>query len=284
VRVSVVIPAKDGAGSLPPLLAGLAQQTLPREDFEVVVVDNASRDGTADIARAAGAQVVHEPIANRSRARNAGVAAARTDLIAFTDADCVPQPRWLEALLGCADRAALVAGDVVTTTGTPPNAIERFEVLWRFGQEAWVRDGWAATANLLVRRTAFDAIGGFDATWRHIGEDVDLCLRARAAGYDLAFCGEAVVTHDGDSAWRPLLKRAWRHGYSVNQFLARHGAGERAWRRPWTVVRGDDALTRYGVRRDDFAPDEWRQMLRVARLAQGARVAGSLWAEVTRAR
>src|SRR5439155_12779705 len=97
VRVSVVIPVRDGAASLPPLLDALAAQTLRREEFEVIVVDNASTDGTADVARAAGARVVSEAIANRSRARNAGFAAAQTDLIAFTDGDCVPDPRWLEA-------------------------------------------------------------------------------------------------------------------------------------------------------------------------------------------
>ena len=284
MRVSVVIPVKDGAGSLPALLGALDAQTLPRDDFEVIVVDNASTDGTGDVARAAGARVVEEPVANRSRARNAGVAAARTGLIAFTDGDCAPEPGWLEALLGCADRAELVAGEIVTTTAPQPNPVERFEVIWRFGQEHWVKEGWAATANLLVRRDAFDAIGGFDATWRHIGEDVDLCFRARAAGYGLAFCGEAVVRHDAESELRPLLERAWRHGYSANQFVRRHGAGERAWRRPLAALRGDEALTRYGARREAYAGDEWRRMLRLARMTQAARVAGSVWAEVTRAR
>lgn len=284
MKVSVVIPVKDGARSLPPLLDALAAQTLAREDFEVIVVDNASGDATADVARAAGATVAYEAIPNRSRARNAGVAAAGAPLIAFTDADCVPDARWLEALLACADRAPLVAGDVVTTTGTPPNAVERFEVLWRFGQKWWVEQGWAATANLLMRREAFDAIGGFDTTWRHIGEDADLCFRAREAGYGLAYCGEAVVHHDAEDSLRPLLERAWRHGYSVNQFMARHGAGERAWRRPWVALRGDEALTRYGASRDGFTEDEWRRMLRLARMTQAARVVGSSWAEITRAR
>ena len=284
MRVSVVIPVKDGAGSLPALLDALARQTLPASEFEVVVVDNASTDATGQIARAGGARVVFEPVPNRSGARNAGVAAAQADLIAFTDGDCIPDPGWLEALLACQDRAPLVAGDVVTTTGTPPNQIERFEVLWRFGQEHWVRDGWAATANMLVHREAFEAIGGFDTTWRHIGEDVDLCFRARAAGYGLAYCGEAVVRHGAESALRPLLERAWRHGYSSNQFVHRHGAGEQAWRHPLPALRGETALTRYGTERNGYAPDEWRRLLRLARLAHAARVAGSVWAEVSRAR
>src|SRR5690349_12148902 len=112
VEVSVIVPVRNGAGSMPPLLDSLNNQTLDRERFEVIVVDNDSSDGTGDIAAARGARVVTEPIANRSRARNAGAAAASSRLYAFTDADCVPHPGWLEALLGYRDRAPLVAGEV----------------------------------------------------------------------------------------------------------------------------------------------------------------------------
>src|SRR5205807_2678426 len=132
--------------------------TLDRDRFEVIVVDNDSTDGTGEIAASAGAKVVHEPIANRSRARNRGVAAASATLYAFTDADCIAHPRWLESLLQCAPKAALVAGEVKLRVSDEPNSIERFEALWRFGQRSWVAQGWAATANLLVRAEVFDAI------------------------------------------------------------------------------------------------------------------------------
>ncbi|HEV3000586.1 MAG TPA: glycosyltransferase family A protein, partial [Solirubrobacteraceae bacterium] len=102
-EITVVVPVRDGAASLPPLLASLAGQTLARERFEVIVVDNGSRDATAAVAREGGARVVTEPVANRARARNAGIAAARAPLVAFTDADCVAAPGWLEALLACRD-------------------------------------------------------------------------------------------------------------------------------------------------------------------------------------
>src|SRR5881227_2615821 len=103
--MSVIVPVRNGADSLPPLLRSLDAQTLGRERFEVIVVDNDSSDGTGRVAAGHGAAVVEEPIANRSRARNRGAAAATTSLYAFTDADCVADPRWLERLLGCADRA-----------------------------------------------------------------------------------------------------------------------------------------------------------------------------------
>jgi GT2 family glycosyltransferase len=282
--VSVIVPVRNGARSLPALLESLHAQTLPRDRFEVIVVDNDSSDATAEVAASAGATVVSEPIANRSRARNRGVAAARSRVYACTDADCVARPDWLERLLGCADNAPLVAGEVTIRVREPANAIERFEALWRFGQSAWVKDGWAATANLLVHAEAFEAIGGFDPEWLEGGEDVDFCFRARDAGHELGFCPGAVVEHAGESELRPMLRRFFMHGYSSNQAFYRLGTGIRAWRHPARAIAGDRALRDYDYRPEDFAPVEWRRMARLARLGYGARFAGSAWAELRRAR
>jgi GT2 family glycosyltransferase len=284
-EISVVVPARDGAASLPALLDSLAAQTLDRDRFEVVVVDNASSDATAEVARRAGAVVVSEPVPNRSRARNRGTGAAHADRLAFTDADCVAAPGWLEALLGCAGEAPLVAGPVITTVrGEPPNAVERLERRWRFAQEHWVREGWAATANLCVERAALDAIGGFDPAYRHIGEDADLCVRARRAGFALGWCPGAEVTHEAESELRPMLTRAFRHGYGAHQALRRVGTGHRAWSDPGPLLSRERALARLGIPPAELDPEERRRLGRLARLSYGARIAGSVWAEVQRAR
>jgi len=284
-ELSVIVPVRNGARSLPPLLRSLDSQTLDRSRYEVIVVDNDSRDGTAEVAGAFDVEVVSEPVANRSRARNRGVAAASTALYAFTDADCVAHPGWLEALFRCAPSAPLVAGQVeVSVSGQHANRIERFEALWRFGQEYWVPQGWAATANMLVRGDAFEAIGGFDPSWRHIGEDIDFCLRARAAGHGLGFCADAVVEHRAESEFRPFMRRCFLHGYSTNQAYYRHGIGTRAWREPLPAVAGDRALRQIGHTPDRFSPDEWDRMAWMARVGYACRVAGSAWAELARAR
>jgi GT2 family glycosyltransferase len=280
----VIVPVRNGEASIPPLLDSLAAQTLAPDRFEVIVVDNDSSDRTAEVARAGGARVVSEPVANRSRARNRGAAEAASRLYAFTDADCVADGRWLEALLECRSAAPLVAGDVRVTVHDPPNAIERYEEMWRFGQESWVSQGWAATANLLVHADAFEAVGGFDPSWRHIGEDVDFCFRARDAGYELGYCADAVVDHEAERELRPLLERCFRHGYSVNQAYYRLGAGYRAWRRPGPALHGDTALRQNGHSAGGHDPREWRTMARLARLGYSARIAGSIWAELRRAR
>lgn len=282
-EISVVVPVRDGAGSLPALLASLEAQTLARERFEVIVVDNASRDRTAAIALSRGAVVVTEPVPNRSRARNRGIAAARAARIAFTDADCVAAEGWLEALLGCTG-APLVAGPVVTTVNASPNSVERLEQRWRFAQEHWVQQGWAATANLCVERSALDAIGGFDPAYLQIGEDADLCLRARAAGFELGFCPGAEVRHEAEASIAPMLKRAFRHGYGANQAHHRVGTGHRAWRDPTPIASGDAALSRLGIVPGELPTAERRRMRRLAKLSYSARVAGSVWSELRRAR
>lgn len=283
-EISVVIPVRNGARSLPALLASLHGQTLAPERFEVVVVDNASGDATAAVARAAGAMVVAEPEANRSRARNRGIEAARADRLAFTDADCVASERWLEAMLACRDEAPLVAGPVEVTTGPLPNAVERLEARWRFAQEHWVRQGWAATANLSVERAALDAVGGFDPAYRRAGEDPDFCLRAREAGFALGWCPGAVVRHEAESSLAPTLRRAFRHGDGASQAHYRIGTGHRAWADPVPAFRGGAALERLGIAPESLDPAERRRLGRLARLAYAARVAGSVSSELQRRR
>ena len=276
--IAVITTVRDGEHALQSLADALGAQTL--RGFEWVVIDNASRDRTADVARARGATVVTEPRPGRARARNRGVAATEANLLAFTDADCRPHPDWLERLAARLERGEpLVAGRVVVTTSAKPNAIERFEALWRFRDDP--QRGWAPTATLGMRREAFDAIGGFDARYRHIGEDVDLCLRARAAGYELTRCPEAVVEHAAESERRPVLRRSFEQAYALHDLHRRHGlrAG-RYWRNPGALIRGDWALRRFGIDPAQMPPGERRAVLRIARAEYAARIAGSVWAPV----
>jgi glycosyltransferase involved in cell wall biosynthesis len=283
-QITVIVPARDASGTLPLLFDSLDRQTIGRDVFEVIVIDNASRDDTAEVARARGARVVDEPKPSRARARNTGVRAARAELIAYTDADCKATPGWLEALRDALAEHPLVAGPVHLTTGQPPNAVERFERLWRFEQEAGVKDGWAATANLGIRRSVHDEIGGFDVAYRHIGEDADYCLRARAKGHVLALAPDAVIEHYAEDELWSMLKRAFFHGYSVHQINRRLSVGYRAWRRPEIVLRSGRALAQMGVRRDAVPRAEWRRMRELARAYYGMRLLGSAWAEIVRAR
>jgi len=277
-EISVVVPVRNGARTIGALLASLAGQTAAPERYEVIVVDNASHDATGDTAASLGARVVHEPIANRSRARNAGARTARADLLAFTDADCTASPHWLEELLACRGQAPLLAGPVHVTTGVPANAVERFEVLWRFSQAAWVAQGWAATANLMVERRAFEAVGGFDSAYRHIAEDADFCLRAGRAGFPLGYCAAALVEHGAERSLPPLVRRAFFHGYSASQALRRLGVGHTAWRDLRPLLSLNAALGGLGIEPGSLPPAERRRLGVLASVSYASRVAGSVWA------
>lgn len=273
--ISVVVPAWNAAGLLPRLLGALQAQTI---DHELVVVDARSTDDTAAVAEAAGAHVVTSSQRNRPLARNLGVAAARGDVIAFTDADCVPAPGWAAALAECLERAPLASGRVRIETAQPPNGVERFDLLWRYPQERYAAAGLGTGPNLGIRREAFEAIGGCDVR-HHYGEDTDLCLRAADAGFELAWCPAAEVSHPGATRLRNVARRGFEQGASARRLARAHDGrvGRRYWTSPGGLVRRGAALRALSVE-----PVEDMGVELAARVEYAGRMAGSLWAEVAR--
>lgn len=190
-------------------LDGLADQTLPAGDVEVLVVDNGSQDGSAEAAarHPLGPQVLSEPTRGAYAARNAGVALSNGPVIAFTDADCRPEPDWLAAgLAGLSALAADLAGGRIRTQASDrPTVWERYDRATYLRQEQAVAvEGYAATANLFVRRHVLHAVGPFDAALRSSG-DLEFCLRANRAGFSLVYLPDAVVWHQP----RRTLSATW---------------------------------------------------------------------------
>lgn len=185
MTVTVVVPAHQAAATLGACLAGLG-------DADVIVVDDGSSDATAEIAERAGARVIRTDRVGPAEARNAGVAATTGDVIAFTDADCVPQPGWLAAGNGCIEGGAdLVQGAVRPASSPGP---------WDRTVSVGAEIGLYETANLFVRRSVFEQVGGFEMPFPvdlgvHFGEDIWFAWRARRAGARTAFCADALVEH-----------------------------------------------------------------------------------------
>jgi glycosyltransferase involved in cell wall biosynthesis len=209
--VSVVVPVRDGGSALTELVRALEAQTLGRDRFEVIVADDGSTDGaTHGLATADGwLRVVGGPPRNSYAARNRGVRAARAGAIAFCDADCRPDPEWLERGVAALEEADLVAGMVRFQTSGRLSVWALLDMDTHLDQRLMVRKNGATTANLLVRRETFTGAGGFDETLPS-GGDADLARRCVAGGARLALAPEAVVLHPARASARSYLKKVWR--------------------------------------------------------------------------
>lgn len=157
-RVSVVIPTRDRHDLLDQALRALDRQTV--DDVEVVVVDDGSEPSVAETfrgrkVRGREVRVLRQEGHGAVRARLAGIAATTAPILAFTDSDCEPQPGWLEAALRRIDGGA----DLVAGRTRPFRAVAPLE---RAVSEA--RGGLFPSCNLVVRRSVYEAVGGFDAT------------------------------------------------------------------------------------------------------------------------
>jgi glycosyltransferase involved in cell wall biosynthesis len=211
-RVSVVIPARNAASRLPRVLDALAHQTAPAELFEVIVVDDGSTDGTADLARAdGGVRLLRAPAQGRqAAARNHGAAEARGPVLAFLDADCVPHADWIERGLAELDahEADLLAGHIGMEVAGRASAIDLLALGHDFDQERYASEGFAAAGNLWVKRSTFEEVGGFD-TDLVLDEDRDFTLRVTAGGAVLRFAADVAVDHPPRTA-AALARRSYR--------------------------------------------------------------------------
>ena len=192
--VSIIIPARNAAATLSATLRALELQRF-NERFEVIVVDDGSRDATAAIADRSPVvrRVVRAAAKGPAAARNAGAAVASGDRLAFIDADCSPTPGWLAAGTVALDQHDLVLGQTRPPPDRHPGPFDR--TLW-----VTYASPLHESANLFVARPLFDELHGFDS-WlgpkhgKELGEDVWFGWRARRAGARVGYCPDALAYH-----------------------------------------------------------------------------------------
>lgn len=214
--VSVVVPAYNAAAQLPMCVSALCGQDFPAADFEIIVADDGSMDDSAAVAERSGASLVLRlPHGDAAAARNAGIAAARGEIILFTDADCEPFPNWItEMTRPFADPQIVgVKGAYRTRQQTVIARLAQCEFEERYdrlAREPFVDfvDTYAAGFRASVLRQA----GGFDASL--VGnEDVDLAYRLARQGHKLVFNRSALVYHEHRSSWVRYLRLKFAHSY-----------------------------------------------------------------------
>lgn len=230
-EVSVVVATRDRPGRLAALISSLDAQSLARDRFEIVVVDDASAttlELRPDGAKTAQLRLITHPDAlGPAAARNRGWQEARGGLIAFTDDDCEADSEWLARLLDAhrSSPEAIVQG----RTGPILRELDRFGP---FGRTRVVDRPtiYYETCNVAYPRELLERVGGFDETFPEpAGEDADLGWRVRESGAERVFAQDAVVHHAvEDVGLRGYLRDA-RRGPTSMQMMSRHpGLRERA--------------------------------------------------------
>ena len=240
--LSVVIPAYRAEAHLGACLQGFADQTAPGDSFEVIVVDDASPDGTAALAERFGVRVVrHLENQGAAAARNSGAEAATTEVLLFVDSDVVPDPGLVEGTL-----AVFATPQVRAATGRylpePANdgRFPRYKALWTWHcwertSAASGRSGHLQGALSAVRRDDLLAVGGFDGRYEGGNvEDYELSDRLRRAGIDILFDDRIAGRHhfpgmrtvarnywDRTRMWVRLMPE--RKGFSSGQANRRSG-------------------------------------------------------------
>jgi glycosyltransferase involved in cell wall biosynthesis len=214
--VSVIVPVYNDPERLRLCLRALGRQTYPRARYEVVVVDNGSDESVEPlVAESDRARLCREERPGSYAARNRGLSQARGEVIAFTDADCIPAPDWIErgtARLLSSPDCGLVAGRVEVFANDPrrATAVELYEMVTYLQQRRHVEvDRFGATANLFTRRAVFERIGTFNGEMMS-GGDVEWGRRVAAAGYGMLYAEDAVVAHPARRTFKQLYRRVAR--------------------------------------------------------------------------
>lgn len=215
VQVSVIIPVYNDADRLKTCLARLAEQTHAPD--EVIVVDNGSADLAAVeavVAAYAFVKLTAEATPGSYAARNRGIAIAQGQILAFTDADCIPAIDWIEqgiSQLKAHPDCGFVAGAINIFMRDPNHPVELFESVMGLSQQTFVTcDRFGATANLFTRPDVFERVGRFNAELKSSG-DREWGQRVFAAGLTQIYAETVCVDHPARRSFAELSRQASRH-------------------------------------------------------------------------
>jgi glycosyltransferase involved in cell wall biosynthesis len=198
----------------------ITSQSFPREKFEIIIVDDGSKDDTISIAKRSGADLILEiEPCFPGKARNTGVSKAKGNLLAFIDSDCEAEPGWLETISKELQTLAAIGGPILN--GNPQSNIAWAEYLMEFSgfHEHKKRTiiNFIPSCNQACRKDTFNLIGGFrDAG---LSEDVFFGLSLKNAGIDLIFIPELKIRH--------LCRTELNKFLSNYEKLAKYSVGER---------------------------------------------------------
>lgn len=216
-HVSIVIPVLNGEETIGECLTALQRIDYPEARREIVVVDNASTDRTAELVHQFPVRCVREETRGPSQARNRGILESRGEIVAFTDADCIVTRGWLKALVLPFREPDVggVAGEILPYP--PRTGAERYAARIRHLSPYRYLNRptfpFAVTANLAFRGEVFDRVGLLDTDSPRGGESTDFCTRFfRVTGQRLDLAPRAVVFHKHRSSAREFVRQQFGYG------------------------------------------------------------------------
>ncbi|MBN1425073.1 glycosyltransferase [Candidatus Fermentibacteria bacterium] len=219
--ISLIIPVRNAAHLLPGCVASIRGMDYSAQKLELLVVDNGSTDDSSSVARELGATVLSESQPGPYAARNCGAAAARGDILAFTDADCVLDPGWATAVEQAMGRYDAACGLSLGASGGLIAGLiqQRYEANLRGRAGAIPPRPVFDTRNAAVTRAMFERVKGFDARLDDFSDDL-FGIAVVQAGGRLALREDMVVTHIHPETLRGVWRRQVRHGRAIPQVLA----------------------------------------------------------------
>ena len=222
LKVSVYIPAHNAGEFLNRSVNSLLAQTLPPD--EILVIDDGSRDNSAEIAAAYKGVTVIRHTVNKglAAARNTAMKAARNDFVASLDADCIAHPAWLSELAKNMDDPRLAGVGGKLTEDIQDNLADRWRAAHmpqEWGDSLLHNPRYLFGCNNLFRKSAVLEVGGYDERMRTNGEDTSLCARLKEKGWDLLYDPSARAIHVRHDTTRSVLDAYWRWWrFGVNSY------------------------------------------------------------------
>lgn len=226
MTVSVIIPTYNEEGCLADCLKALKRGK--RQPDELIVADGMSTDKTVKIAKAYGAKVVKNQRRHAAGGRNAGIRAARGEIIAFIDADCIADERWLDEICRAFEEDEIDGLGTYIEPAAPANLCEEFwgklslQILMSYGREPYyvtektLNDAFI-TASCAYRRSLLIKLKGFSNYFGNNAEDIDLCWRALEAGARLKYVPAAKIVAHSPRDIAGIKKKSFRNGVSSSK-------------------------------------------------------------------
>lgn len=215
--VSVIIPVYNDPERVKLCIDALQQQTYPDNLYEIIVVDNNSEPplDPATFSKYPNVVLTHEKKQSSYAARNKGISVAKGEILAFTDADCIPEPDWIEngvkQILKLPEDS-IVGGRVICfiSDKNNPTSFELWEHIFSYNQERNIKtNGFVITANLFARERSFQKVGMFNGDLS-TGGDRDWSYRTFNKGYKLYYINDVIVKHPARRTFRSFYRRLVR--------------------------------------------------------------------------